>query len=114
MKYSYLIFLMFPLISFASNWKTIAQTTNCDEKIQIMGKEGEKYVVALKGEEKIKLFSNDGSTFKSHSINSNEFTNEVEGMKYRFIRPGDVEGNPPKIDLSIDNKRKRCRMELVH
>lgn len=95
----------------AQEWKVVAETTICDEKIQIMGKDGEKYVVAVHGNEKTKLYSKDGSAFNEESMQMTEFSSNGEPT-YNFIHPSYVEANPPKIDVSYSGKRKRCKMEL--
>lgn len=111
-----LLLSFFAFISFASastDWKVIAETTSCDEKIQVLGKEGEKYVLAVKGEEKIKLFTEDGSSFSLDSMKNTQFTAKTAEATYRFIQPSYVEANPPKIDVSHHGLRKRCKMELA-
>jgi hypothetical protein len=115
MKFLFLITLM-SLSSFAwsaKDWKVVAETTVCDEKIQIMGKDGEKYVLAVKGDEKTKLFAKDGSSFKEDSMSSNEFTSpKGSEVSYSFTQPSYVEANPPKIDVTHSGMKKRCKMEL--
>lgn len=96
----------------AAEWKLVAETTSCDDKIQIMGKEGEKYVLAVKGDEKTKLFAKDGSAFHHDSMNSNEFTAKTEEATYTFIQPSYIEANPPKIDVAHNGEKTRCKMKL--
>ena len=101
-------------VSMAAEWKVVAETTSCDEKIQIMGKEGEKYVLAVRGDEKIKLFPTDGSKFKEESMKTTEFNSEKStDVSYRFIQPSYVEANPPKIDVAYYGAKKRCKMDLA-
>lgn len=97
----------------ATDWKVIAETTSCDEKIQIMGKDGEKYVLAVKGDEKIKLFAKDNSVFQENAMKSTEFEAKSEDVSYRFIHPSYVEANPPKIDVAYHGSKKRCKMDLA-
>lgn len=97
----------------AADWKVVAETTSCEEKIQVLGKEGEKYVLAVKGDEKTKLFAVDGSAFKTDSMKSTEFVSKKEDVTYRFIQPSYVEANPPKIDVVHHGMKKRCKMELA-
>jgi hypothetical protein len=99
-------------LTFAAEWKVVAETTLCDEKIQVMGKEGEKYVLAVNGEKKTKLFAKDGSTFSEQSMSSTEFVSKQDDVSYRFIQPSYVEANPPKIDVSHNGEKKRCKMKL--
>lgn len=97
----------------AADWKVVAETTSCDEKIQIMGKEGEKYVMAVRGEEKTKLFATDGSVFHENTMRPTEFKSDKAGdVTYRFLQPSYVEGNPPKIDVAYNGTKKRCKMDL--
>jgi hypothetical protein len=113
MKHLFVVSLL-SLSSFASaaEWKLIAKTTLCEDRIQIMGKEGEKYVLALKGDQKIKLFSKDDSVFLEHSLQTTEFESKNADVTYRFIRPSYVEANPPKIDVTHQGEQKRCKMKL--
>lgn len=97
----------------ANDWKVIAETTSCAEKIQIMGKDGEKYVLAVQGEEKTKLFSKDGVAFKEDSMNRVEFSSDKSAdISYNFTQPSYIEANLPKIDVSYNGSKKRCKMEL--
>lgn len=112
-----LLVSFFAFVSFASTasteWKVVAETTSCDEKVQVLGKEGEKYVLAVKGEDKTKLFSEDGSTFKHDSMKNTHFVAKTEDVTYRFIQPSYVEANPPKLDVVHHGLKKRCKMELA-
>lgn len=112
-KFLILFLLTLSSISNADDWKVVAQTISCEEKIQVLGKEGEKYVLAVKGDEKIKLFAVDESTFKVDSIKSTEFISKKDDVTYRFIQPSYVEANPPKIDVIHHGLKKRCKMELA-
>ncbi len=107
---------LFSLSSFsyaAADWKVIAETTSCNEKIQIMGKEGEKYVLAVKGEEKTKLFATDGSAYAQDKMAMTEFVSDKSSdVKYTFIQPSYVEGNLPKIDVAYNGTKSRCKMQL--
>ena len=99
--------------STTQDWKVVAETSTCDEKIQIMGKDGEKYVLAVRGEEKTKLFAKDGSVFKTDAIKSTEFTSDASSnVKYTFTQPSYVESNPPKIDVAMNGSQTRCKMNL--
>lgn len=96
----------------ATDWKVVAETTSCSDKIQIMGKEGEKYVLAVRGEEKIKLLAKDGGVFNENALRSTEFVSEKNGdVTYTFTQPAYVEANPPKIDVSYGGSKSRCKMQ---
>jgi hypothetical protein len=115
MKHLFLIAIMsLSSVAFAADWKVVAETTSCDDKIQIMGKEGEKYVMAVRGDEKTKLFAKDGSAFHEETMRSTEFTSakSASDVSYTFIQPSMVEANPPKIDVAYNGAKKRCKMEL--
>lgn len=99
----------------ASDWKVIAETTNCDEKIQIMGKEGEKFVKAVNNGRETKLFPKDKSLFHEENMKMTEFESAKDAdEKYTFIQPSYVEPNPPKIDVSMNGTKTRCKMNLAH
>lgn len=96
-----------------ADWKVIAETTSCADKIQILGKEGEKYVLAVHGDERTKLYAKDGSSFKENAMSTTEYRSpEKSDVSYTFIQPSMVEGNPPKVDVVYHGEKKRCKMEL--
>jgi hypothetical protein len=113
MKYLFVLSLFsLPSITSAAEWKVIAETTSCRERIQVLGKEGEKYVLAVKGDEKMRLFSKDGSLFLENSPQTTEFVFQNADVTYRFIRPSYVEANSPKMDVISHGQQKRCKMNL--
>ena len=115
MKYLLLITLTLPTLSWSveKEWKVVAETIECGEKIQILGKEDEKYVLALRGNnERIKLLEKRGTAFKTNSLSTTEYVSDKDGdVLYSFIRPSYVEGNLPKIDILQDGVKKRCKMD---
>ncbi len=102
----------FSLSAAAAEWKQVAETTACDEKLQILGKEGEKYVLLVHGTKKTKLFSADGSVFRENALKTTEFTAPGD-VSYTFTQPSYVEANPPKIIVNEANEKRRCRMNLT-
>jgi hypothetical protein len=115
MKHLFFITIMsLSSLSWASaDWKVVAETTSCAEKIQILGKEGEKFVMAVRGNEKTKLFAKDGSAFHENTMGSTEFSSDKSAdVAYRFIQPSYVEANPPKIDVAYKGNKERCKMQL--
>lgn len=112
----FLSILSFSSLAFsAPEWKVVAETTSCDEKIQVLAKEGEKYVKAVRGNEETKLFAKDGSVFHENNMKMTEFVSEkASDVKYTFMQPSYVEANPPKIDVSYNGTKKRCKMSLTH
>lgn len=110
-----LIITIMSLSSFAwsaQDWKVVAETTSCSDKIQIMGKEGEKYVLAVRGEDKVKLFAKDGAVFNENAMRNTEFLSAKNGdVTYIFTQPAYVEANPPKIDVVYGGNKSRCKMQ---
>lgn len=100
--------------SFAtSDWKVIAETISCDDKIQIFGKTGEKYVLAVNGNQKTRLYNQDGGSFEEEPKSTTIYTNaNSDEVLYTFIQPSIVEGNPPKINVSSHGEKNRCKMKL--
>lgn len=114
MKQLFFISMMvFSTMTHAADWKVVAETTSCADKIQVLGKEGEKYVLAVRGDEKIKLFAKDGSAFHENTMTNTQFSSAAnQDVTYTFIQPSYVEANPPKIDVTYNGAKKRCKMEL--
>lgn len=100
-------------LAYSAEWKVIAETTTCDEKIQVLGKEGEKYVKAVTGNKETKLFAKDGSAFHENTMKPTEFVSKNADVTYTFRQPSYVEGNPPKIDVAYNGAKKRCKMNLT-
>lgn len=122
MRHLFLISLlsMTSVVWAAKDWKVVAETTSCDEKVQILAKDGEKYVLAVQGDMKRKLIARDGSAFNENTMKTTEFVSDVKSEEYKlgeptftFIQPSYVEGNPPKIDVAYSGTKKRCKMELT-
>ncbi len=89
-----------------AGWKVIAVTDNCREKVEILAKPGEKYVIADKNGEQEKLFAKDGSAFNPEGMAGNEF----KSANITYGHPSMVEANPPKLDLVESGKKTHCRM----
>jgi hypothetical protein len=98
----------------AQDWKVVAETTNCLDKLEVLAKPGEKSVFVVNGEKKIKLQSEDGSTFENDGPSTTTFTNEHDKSaidKYSFTQPGMVDGNPPKLTVLHAESKDQCRMK---
>lgn len=105
----FILLLSLSSLSFAEGeWKIIAESENCQQKIQVFGKEGEKYVLVQKGTEQIKLFSEDGSAYKKESPSSTIF----KSVDYKFTNPAIMEANPPKLQILKGQNKQACRMVL--
>lgn len=103
--------------SHAADWKVIAESSGCNEKVEILAKEGEKYVRAVHNGKEKNLYSTDGSEFSFDSLKSSEFSSDTKKEKYllgdatfTFTQPGKVEGNPPKVDVFLGGRKEHCRM----
>lgn len=103
----------------AADWKVVAETTtHCKEKVQVLAKEGEKFVYVADGANKTKLFAEDGSKFSEQNGKAVVFTNEndkslaTSSKRFTFIQPSMVDGNPPKINVAVNGVRDNCKLSL--
>ena len=101
----------------AADWKVVAETSGCAEKVKILAKEGEKYVRAVHNENERNLYSQDGSAYSSQALKSVQFSSDTKKEKYllgdatyTFTQPGMAEGNPPKVDVAFSGRQEHCRM----
>ena len=117
MKSVFLLSLM-SLTTFAysaTEWKVVAETTtSCKDKIQVLAKEGEKFVYVADGDAKTKLFAEDGSAYSETSGKAVTFSNEKEksAKHFSFTQPSMVDSNPPQINLATNGVRDNCKMNL--
>lgn len=110
-----LAWLNFNSIGWANDWIVIAETKKCEEKVEILAKSGEKYVLAILGGDKIKLYPQDDSAFKAKILTSQEYSSRVQNnKKFIFYYPGENENNLPKFDFIIQGERKRCNLDFLH
>lgn len=105
------------LMAATADWKVVAETTtNCKEKIQVLAKEGEKFVYVADGSNKTKLFSEDGTVYSEQNgkavVYSNPTEKSLSAKKFTFTQPSVVDGNPPKIDMAMNGVRDNCRLKL--
>ncbi len=118
----FLVVSFFTLTSmlFAStDWKMVASTVSgCENKLEVLAKEGESFVYVIDGEKKVKLDSVDGSAFSEESGKMLSFTNKnsssllPDSKKYFFGQPSVVDGNPPRLEVLQDSQSTKCRMKL--
>lgn len=106
-------------LCFAAEWKVVAETVGCPEKVQVLAKEGESYVIASHDGHHRKLYADDGRKFSPQNMGTTEYNSDTNKEKYllgeptfRYTHPSYVEGNPPKIDVSHSGRSERCRMNL--
>lgn len=121
MKSVFLLSLMsLTTFSFAAaEWKVVAETTtNCKEKVQVLAKEGEKFVYVANGNEKTKLFAEDGTAFSEQSGQAITFSNKKDksltnaSKRISYTQPSMVDPNPPKIDLAMNGVSEKCKLSL--
>lgn len=117
-KLLFLSLLSLSLNSLAAEWKTIAETTNCPEKVKILAKAGEKYVKAVMNGKEDKLFPQDRSSFLPDAPRAITFHSEVENKKlgdvtFTFIQPSVTEANTPKLDIIYSGIKRHCNMRSL-
>lgn len=96
-------------------WKIVAETANCQDKLEVLAKEGEKFVYVVRGDKKTQLFSEDETTYVKDGPSMTTFSNSHDKSskeKFTFIQPSMVDGNPPKLNVSVNNQKENCRMKL--
>ncbi|MBA2406151.1 MAG: hypothetical protein H0V66_15355 [Bdellovibrionales bacterium] len=105
--------------SATQEWKVVAETTNaCKDKIQVLAKEGEKFVYVADGNTKTKLFADDGSAFTETNgksvtySNANDKTLDDAAKRFTFVQPSMVDGNPAKLDVAMNGVKDNCKMKL--
>jgi hypothetical protein len=121
MKSVFLLSLM-SLTTFAysaSEWKVVAETTtSCKEKIQVLAKDGEKFVYVADGDAKTKLFAEDGTAFSETNGKEVVFSNakdkslDAADKRFTFTQPSMVDGNPPKINVVMNGVKDNCKLNL--
>lgn len=102
-----------------SDWNVVAETLPgaCEEKMQILAKPGEKYVMIVKGETKEKLFSKDKSAFNRDDSVEVQFESALAAEKslkpsFVFTKPSYVNGSPAKIEITNNGSKQMCKMAL--
>ncbi len=122
MKFSALFLIAaFSTFAWASNadWNVVAETIPgaCEEKIQILAKTGEKYVMVARGEMRDKLYSKDKSAFNREDSVEVQFESlPVNGKlikpTFLFTKPSIMNGSPAKIEVTQSGSRRMCKMAL--
>ena len=105
--------------SSAPDWKVVAETTTaCKEKLQVLAKEGEKFVYIADGDNKTKLFAEDGAAFSEQNAKPIVYTNANDknlsetSKRFTFVQPSMVDGNPPKLNVAMNGVKDNCKMKL--
>lgn len=103
----------------ATEWKMVASTVSgCQNKLEVLAKEGETFVYVIDGDKKVKLNSIDGSAFSQESGKMLSFTNKnnssllPDSKRYFFGQPSVVDGNPPRLEILQDSQSTKCKMKL--
>lgn len=101
--------------AFSADWKVVAETMDCSDKVQILAKDGEKFVQVKTGDKVQKLISQDGSAFSSQGGKSTVFVSAKKETHlgvptYEYTHPSYQEANPPKIDIFYSGVKKHCKM----
>lgn len=95
-------------------WQVIAESgKDCPEKVQILGKEGEKYVRALYDGKDQKLVAKSKEAFTSQAKREMVFESQKEESRnetVKFTNPGMVESNVPKVEVVKNGKAHNCKM----
>lgn len=112
--------LIFSASSFAASvdgWQIIAESTkDCPENVQILGKDGEKYVRALYDGKDQKLVSKNKEAFSANAKREMTFETMKEEAKnetVKFTNPGMVESNMPKVEVVKNGETHNCKMQAI-
>jgi hypothetical protein len=95
-------------LAVASEWRVIAETKDCIEQVKILGKESQKYVIAESQGTRVNLFSVDDHPYKSMAPAGTEYISADKSIRY--LQPGYVEGNPPKLFFVKNGKTFSCSL----
>jgi hypothetical protein len=90
----------------ASGWKVVAETKDCADTVQVLAKEGEKYVIAREGKQETKLYSKEKAVFSSTNGEPLVFSAD----KYTFTQPRMVEAAQPKLEVAHNGLKSTCLM----
>ena len=95
-------------------WQVIAESgKDCPEKVQILGKDGEKYVRALYDGKDQKLVAKSKEAFSSSAKREMVFESQKEEARnetVKFTNPGMVESSTPKVEVVKNGKTHNCNM----
>lgn len=106
-----LFILALSVHSFSADWKPVAKTVNCPQKVEVFAKTGEKYILLELDGKKHQLHSNKEESYSEDALVSHQFVDSEE--KLVVTLPGYVEANPPKFDNKLSAKKVHCRMNLL-
>lgn len=113
---SSLVLISAPALAAVEGWQVIAESgKDCPEKVQILGKEGEKYVRALYDGKDQKLVAKSKEAFSTEAKREMVFETQKEEARnetVKFTNPGMVESNVPKIEVVKNGKTHNCNMQV--
>jgi len=117
--------LFFSLVLFstfswsAPEWKVVAESTSdCTEKLQVLAKEGEKFIYVTDRHSKTKIDSLDGSVFSEQNSKEVVFSNTSEknlderSKRFTFVQPSMVSSSLPKLTVATHGLMNHCKMKL--
>ena len=103
----------------APEWKVVAESTSdCTDKLQVLAKEGEKFVYVTDSHSKTKIYSSDGSVFSQQNgqevvfSNSHEKNLDERSKRFTFIQPSMVSSTLPKLTIVSQGLMNHCKMKL--
>lgn len=102
----------------AQEWKVVAETINCKDKLQVLAREGENFVYVSDGSTKTKLLSENGMKFSEQNPKSVVFSNANDknlsdaSKRFTFVQPSMMDGNPPKMNISLNGVKDHCKLKL--
>jgi hypothetical protein len=115
---SALLFISFSLSlsATAAEWKVIAETTDCPERVRVLASEGEKHVLVEKEGKRQRLESENGKAYRSDRGTTMSFATDTRNKTlgdlptYEFNLPATFESNPPRIHIFYSGVKHDCRM----
>lgn len=109
-----IIFILLVSFSYSclasDSWRVVAETTTCQQDYKILAKMGEKFVILFNGENKVKLYSDDGSAYVEENPRRTIFFSKRLNVSY--VRPSIIDGNLPKLKFSDSESLANCRLSL--
>ena len=103
----------------APEWKVVAESTSdCSDKLQVLAKEGEKFVYVTDGHTKTKIDSLNGSAFSEQNGQEVVFSNTSEknlderSKRFTFVQPSMVNSSLPKLTVATHGLMNHCKMKL--
>jgi hypothetical protein len=107
----FILLSTFSYFGYASDsWKVVAETTSCQTEYKILAKSGEKFVILFNGEKKVRLHSEDGSSYIDENPRRTIFSNK--NLNVSYVSPSVVDGNLPKLKFAERDSIPNCQLNL--